>query len=159
MTPFWQRESPGGQIPFADDVRECLSFARNEAARLGHEYIGAEHMLLALIGDDTIPSAALLKRLGVDPVALRTQLLSIIKPGGAVASGHSGQSRPDLPYTSRAKRVLEQAAGEAHERGDANIGIVHLLLGILRERDNIAAQLLSSLGVTPDRARREAGMI
>jgi ATP-dependent Clp protease ATP-binding subunit ClpC len=148
MTPFW-REKPGGKIPFTDDVRICLNDARHEAARLGHEYVGAEHLLLALIGD-TMPSAALLKRMGIDPVSIRSQFLAIIKPGWTAQSG------PDLPYTSRGKRVLEESAAEAHERGDADISTVHLLLGLLRERDNIAAQVLSSVGVTAERVRLEA---
>jgi ATP-dependent Clp protease ATP-binding subunit ClpC len=128
----------------------CLDTARSEAARLGHEYVGAEHLLLGITSDANGAVAGVLEKLGIDVHVVRSDLLQVIRPGSAPGSG------PDLPYTTRGKRVLEEAAAEASEHSAENVGTVALLLGVLREGENIAAQVLASAGVTSDSVRRAA---
>ncbi|HEU4629893.1 MAG TPA: Clp protease N-terminal domain-containing protein [Gemmatimonadaceae bacterium] len=135
---------------FTERVRRVLSGARKEANRLQHEYVGTEHILLGLAGEGEGVAAAALASLGVDRDDLRRRVEHIL------ARGLAARPAPvDLPYTSRAKKVLELAMSEARELGHSYVGTEHLLLGLLREEKGIAAQVLADAGVTLDAARAE----
>jgi ATP-dependent Clp protease ATP-binding subunit ClpC len=136
---------------FTERVRQILAAAREEAARLRHEYVGTEHILLALLADEGGVSAAVLTNLGVDREAVRALIEATVKTGNA--DPHHG---PDLPYTSRAKRVLELAMAESRELHHTYVGSEHLLLGLVAEGKGIAAQVLQDSGVTLEGARAEA---
>lgn len=130
---------------FTEDVRRALAGAREESFRLRHEYVGTEHILLGLLRDGANPAVRILQELRVDRAQVRAGIETVVKPGKAAPPG------PDLPYTSRAKKVLELAMTEARELNDAFVGAEHLLLGLLREEKGIAAQILASSGVTRER--------
>ncbi|HEX5435693.1 MAG TPA: Clp protease N-terminal domain-containing protein [Gemmatimonadaceae bacterium] len=146
--------SPGSSKPsaynFTDHVRKILMAAREEAARLGHEYVGTEHLLLALVRERAGVGEAVLENLCGDPDELRHNVEARIKRGNAAFTGH-----PNLPYTSRAKKVLELAMTQARELNHSYVGTEHLLLGLVREEKGIAAQVLRDAGVTPANARAE----
>src|SRR5213592_1942825 len=117
---------------FTDRVRKVLQMAREEAARLHHEYVGTEHILLGLIREGEGVAAAVLTNLNVDLEEIQQKIEETVKKGKAAAA--------DLPYTSRAKKVLELAMSEARELNHSYVGTEHLLLGLLREEKGIAAQ-------------------
>ena len=135
---------------FTERVRRVLAQARNEAAALGHQYIGSEHMLLGILADDGVASVVI-QNLGVELATAEQAVKRILKPGNAPAASASR----DLPYTSAAKKTLEFAMFDARELNHSYVGTEHLLLGLLREEKNIGAQVLSSLGLTYEKARRE----
>ncbi len=135
---------------FTERVRKVLALAREEAARLRHEYVGTEHILLGLIREGEGVAVAVLQNLQVEV----DDVVEGIE--GHVKKGISAQSTgPDLPYTSRAKKVLELAMAEARELDHEYVGTEHLLLGLLREERGIAAQVLKSLGARVDAVRGE----
>lgn len=131
---------------FTERVRRALQRARDEALALRHEYVGTEHLLLALcvrerdVGEGVATAA--LDRLGVDLEAVRETVLKLVKPGHGTAAG------PDLPYTSRAKRALELAVSEARRLQHSYVGTEHLLLGLVAEERGIGAQSLHAHGVS-----------
>ena len=134
---------------FTDRVRKVLAMAREEAIRLQHDYVGTEHILLGLIREGEGVAAAVLQNLSVDLEQIHERVEESVRKGKAtIALG-------ELPYTSRAKKVLEFAMAEAREFNHSYVGTEHLLLGLLREEKGIAAQVLNSLGVTLDEARGE----
>jgi len=134
---------------FTDRVRKVLAMAREEAIRLQHDYVGTEHILLGLIREGEGVAAAVLQHLSVDLDQIHERVEESVRKGKAtIALG-------ELPYTSRAKKVLEFAMAEAREFNHSYVGTEHLLLGLLREEKGIAAQVLNSLGVTLDEARAE----
>jgi len=134
---------------FTDRVRKVLAMAREEAIRLQHDYVGTEHILLGLIREGEGVAAAVLANLNVDLEQIHERIEESVRKGKAtIALG-------ELPYTSRAKKVLEYAMAEARELNHSYVGTEHLLLGLLREEKGIAAQVLNSLGVTLDDARAE----
>jgi ATP-dependent Clp protease ATP-binding subunit ClpC len=134
---------------FTDRVRKVLAMAREEAIRLQHDYVGTEHILLGLIREGEGVAAAVLTNLNVDLDQIHERVEESVRKGKAtIALG-------ELPYTSRAKKVLEFAMSEAREFNHSYVGTEHLLLGLLREEKGIAAQVLNSLGVTLDEARSE----
>jgi ATP-dependent Clp protease ATP-binding subunit ClpC len=135
---------------FTDRVRKVLQMAREEAARLHHEYVGTEHILLGLIREGEGVAAAVLTNLNVDLEDIQQKIEETVKKGKAPAP-----EGPDLPYTSRAKKVLELAMSEARELNHSYVGTEHLLLGLLREEKGIAAQVLSDAGVNLEQARAE----
>ena len=135
---------------FTERVRKVLAMAREEAARLRHEYVGTEHILLGLIAEGEGVATAVMRNLGVDPDALRDRAEEVMRKGSASAT-----TGPDLPYTSRAKKVLELAMTEARDLNHAYVGTEHLLLGLLREEKGIAAQVLRESGLTIEDARAE----
>jgi ATP-dependent Clp protease ATP-binding subunit ClpC len=135
---------------FTDRVRKVLQMAREEAARLHHEYVGTEHILLGLIREGEGVAAAVLQNLNVDLEEIQQKIEETVKRGKAAAA-----TGPDLPYTSRAKKVLELAMTEARELNHSYVGTEHLLLGLLREEKGIAAQVLNDAGVTLEQARAE----
>jgi ATP-dependent Clp protease ATP-binding subunit ClpC len=135
---------------FTDRVRKVLQMAREEAARLHHEYVGTEHILLGLIREGEGVAAAVLTNLNVDLEDVQQKIEETVKKGKAGAV-----TGPDLPYTSRAKKVLELAMAEARELNHSYVGTEHLLLGLLREEKGIAAQVLNDAGVTLEQSRAE----
>jgi ATP-dependent Clp protease ATP-binding subunit ClpC len=135
---------------FTERVRKVLAMAREEAARLHHEYVGTEHILLGLIREGEGVAATVLTNLSVELDDIQQKIEETVKKGKA------GQTTgPDLPYTSRAKKVLELAMSEARELNHSYVGTEHLLLGLLREEKGIAAQVLTDAGVNLDAARAE----
>jgi ATP-dependent Clp protease ATP-binding subunit ClpC len=158
---------------FTERVRKTLQLAREEAFALRHEYVGTEHILLGLCAEGGGVANAALENLGVQSDAVRERVLTLVKPGktngdagtsaapggvggilGAIADS-LGMTRHDLPYTSRAKKVLELAMSEARELRHSYVGTEHLLLGLMREEKGIAAQVLGSMGVTVGAVREE----
>ncbi len=135
---------------FTERVRKVLAMAREEAARLHHEYVGTEHILLGLIREGEGVAAAVLQHLNVELEEIQLKIEETVKKGKAAQA-----TGPDLPYTSRAKKVLELAMGEARELGHSYVGTEHLLLGLLREEKGIAAQVLADANVSLEAARAE----
>ncbi|MEK6687605.1 MAG: ATP-dependent Clp protease ATP-binding subunit [Gemmatimonadota bacterium] len=135
---------------FTDRVRKVLAMAREEAARLHHEYVGTEHILLGLIREGEGVAAAVLTHLHVDLEEIQQKIEETVKKGKAGAAPGL-----DLPYTSRAKKVLELAMAEARELNHSYVGTEHLLLGLLREEKGIAAQVLMDAGVGLEQSRAE----
>ena len=134
---------------FTDRVRKVLAMAREEAIRLQHDYVGTEHILLGLIREGEGVAAAVLVNLSVNLEEIHERVEESVRKGKAtIALG-------ELPYTSRAKKVLEFAMAEAREFSHSYVGTEHLLLGLLREEKGIAAQVLNSLGVTLEEGRSE----
>jgi ATP-dependent Clp protease ATP-binding subunit ClpA len=135
---------------FTERVRKVLAMAREEAVRLSHEYVGTEHILLAVLREGEGVASTVLQNLGVELDALRSKIFDVVK------RGRGGQpTGPDLPYTSRAKKVLELAMSEARELDHSYVGTEHLLLGLIREAKGIAAQVLTDAGITLEKAREE----
>ena len=135
---------------FTERVRKVLAMAREEAARLHHEYVGTEHILLGLIREGEGVAAAVLQSLNVDLDDVTQKIEETVKKGKAAQA-----TGPDLPYTSRAKKVLELAMAEARDLSHSYVGTEHLLLGLLREEKGIAAQVLTDAGVNLEAARAE----
>jgi ATP-dependent Clp protease ATP-binding subunit ClpC len=135
---------------FTERVRKVLAMAREESARLRHEYVGTEHLLLGLLREGEGVATAVLDNLDVDREALRRRVDDVVKRGTSSLSPGL-----DLPYTSRAKVVLEQSMSAARDLKHAYVGTEHLLLGLLREGKGIGAQVLVEGGVTLDAARAE----
>src|SRR5580698_2490297 len=135
---------------FTERVRKVLAMAREEAARLHHEYVGTEHILLGLIREGEGVAAAVRQNMNADLNEIQQKIEETVKKGKAGAT-----TGPDLPYTSRAKKVLELAMSEARELSHSYVGTEHLLLGLLREEKGIAAQVLTDAGVNLEAARAE----
>ena len=134
---------------FTDRVRKVLALAREEAIRLQHDYVGTEHILLGLIREGEGVAAAVLSNLAAD----LDELHRLVEEN--VRRGKSASNIPELPYTSRAKKVLEYAMAEARDLHHSYVGTEHLLLGLLREEKGLAAKVLGELGITLDEARPE----
>jgi hypothetical protein len=134
---------------FTDHARKVMQFANQAAQRLNHEYIGTEHILLGLIdqGDNTGIKA--LKNLGADLAALHDEVERIIQAGGRPIGNVK------LPQTLRGKKVLEYAMNEAHTLKHDYVGSEHILLGLLREQEGIAAQVLKNQGLKLEQVRNE----
>lgn len=135
---------------FTERVRKALEMAREEASRLRHEYIGTEHILLGLLREGEGVASAVLQNLNIDLDDVVEEVERAVKKG--ISAQVTG---PDLPYTSRAKKMLEYAMAEAHELGHNYVGTEHLLLGLIREERGIAAQVLAKLGARLDAVRAE----
>lgn len=134
---------------FTERVRRVLQLAREEAIELHHEYVGTEHILLGLCSEGEGVAAAAIQNLNADMNEIRNGIIDTIKRGTNRATG------PDLPYTSRAKKVLELSMKEARELRHSYVGTEHLLLGLINEERGIAAQVLASMGLTADPVRKE----
>lgn len=137
---------------FTERMQATLWDAVGEAQALNHEYIGTEHLLLALLRNTEGCGAAALRGLGVDLRAAANRVLTIVHRGTATLD-HS--SRALLPFSSRSKKVLELAKEEAHTLNHALIGTEHLLLGMLVEGKGIAAGVLMDSGVDLEKARSQ----
>ena len=140
-----QRTDGDGSDPgFSDDVREILARAVEEANELRHDFMGPEHLLLALISGGHPSAMRMLAAAGAEPAAVAGRLGQVLTPGTGAAKGHAA-----LPFTSRARTVLQLAIAEARGAGSGEARAEHLLLGIAGEEKGIAAQVLRELGVTP----------
>ena len=133
---------------FTDRARRVVVLAQEEARMLGHNYIGTEHILLGLIHEGEGVAAKALESLGVSQEAVRRQVEEIIGQGERVPSGH-------IPFTPRAKKVLELSLREALQLGHNYIGTEHILLGLIREGEGVAAQVLVKLGADLNRVRQQ----
>lgn len=137
---------------FTERVRKVLAMAREEAARLGHQYVGTEHELLGLIREGEGIAATILQNLGVDLDKLKTTIEERVR---TPSRKDTDFSHTDLPYSSRAKKTLEFAMIEAREQNHSYVGTEHLLLGLVREGGGIGAQSLNEAGVTVENARAQ----
>lgn len=135
---------------FTERVRKVLAMAREEAARLRHEYVGTEHILLGVLHEGEGVAATVLQNLGANLDEIELAIDGIVKRGQSSMS-----VGPDLPYTSRAKKVLELAMEQARHLDHSYVGTEHLLLGLLAEKKGIAAQVLTDFGVTLEKAAEE----
>ncbi len=133
---------------FSERARRVLSLAQEEAQRLNHNYIGTEHILLGLVKEEEGVAARVLINMGASLPKMRSAVEYVIGPGEKVTSAGTG-------LTTRAKRVIELAIDEARQMGHNYIGTEHLLLGLLREADGVAAGVLDSFSVTLEKARAE----
>jgi len=133
---------------FTDRARRVVALAQDEAKRLDHNYIGTEHILLGLIHEGTGVAARALDSLGINLDVVRQQVEEIIGRGQQTPSGH-------IPFTPRAKKVLELSLRESQQLGHNYIGTEHILLGLLREGDGVAAQVLVKLGADLNRVRQQ----
>ena len=133
---------------FTDHARKAMALSRKESSRLRHEFIGTEHILLGLIQID--PLAELLGKLGIDAGDVRRKVESAVVPGSKEVT--LGQ----LPFTPRAKKVLELSVEEAHELGHDFIDIDHVLVGLLREKEGVAGQVLCAMGLDTEKVRTVA---
>ncbi len=131
---------------FTDRARRVVVLAQEEARMLDHNYIGTEHLLLGLIHEGEGVAAKALESIGISLDAVRQQVEEIIGRGAQAPSGH-------IPFTPRAKKVLELSLREALQLGHNYIGTEHILLGLIREGDGVAAQVLVKLGADLNRTR------
>ncbi len=130
---------------FTEGVRHTLARALHEAAGLGQPSVGCEHVLLGLVRTMDGVAAAALKKFQVDPSTVEREVLRRVERGSASPIGEKG-----LPFTSRAKRVIELSMAAARDLDHIYVGQEHILLGLIREGESIAAQSLAALGVTLD---------
>jgi hypothetical protein len=133
---------------FTDRARRVIVLAQEEARHLNHNYIGTEHILLGLIHEAEGVAAKALESLGISLEAVRAQVEEIIGRGVEAPGGH-------IPFTPRAKKVLELSLREALQLGHNYIGTEHILLGLIREGEGVAAQVLVELGAGLDRVRQQ----
>ncbi|WP_372736147.1 Clp protease N-terminal domain-containing protein, partial [Nocardioides sp.] len=133
---------------FTDRARRVVVLAQEEARMLSHNYIGTEHILLGLIHEGEGVAAKALESLDISLEAVRAQVEEIIGQGQQAPSGH-------IPFTPRAKKVLELSLREALQLGHSYIGTEHILLGLIREGEGVAAQVLQKLGADLNRVRQQ----
>jgi len=133
---------------FTDRARRVVVLAQEEARMLNHDYIGTEHILLGLIHEGEGVACKALQALGVNLDAVRAEVESLLGVGTEAAAGH-------IPLTKRAKKTFELALREAMQLGHNYVGTEHILLGLLREGEGIAGQVLTRLGADQNTVRRE----
>jgi ATP-dependent Clp protease ATP-binding subunit ClpC len=134
---------------FTERARKVLVLAKEEARRFSHDYIGTEHILLGLIREGDGVACAVLQNLGIDLERARLEVEKLISPGSSTSV------MGDIPFTPRAKKALELATEEARTLGHNYIGTEHILLGLIREGEGVAYQVLFSLGIDLKRSRQE----
>jgi hypothetical protein len=134
---------------FTERARKVMSLARKEAQRLHHDYIGTEHLIVALVEQEAGLASQALRKLGVDLGKVRAEVDRIVE------TGKSDGTEKQLPFTPRMKRVLEQALEQSKRLGLNYIGTEHLLLALIEERDGPAAEVLENLGAKPAIVRAE----
>ncbi|MFA4889668.1 MAG: ATP-dependent Clp protease ATP-binding subunit [Candidatus Omnitrophota bacterium] len=134
---------------FTERSRKVIILAKEEARRFNHDYIGTEHILLGLIREGEGVAAAVLQKLGISLESIRLEIEKLVQPGPAT------QIIGDIPFTPRAKKALELAAEEARALNHNYIGTEHLLLGLIREGEGIASQVLLNLGLDLNTVRNE----
>ncbi|MED3750618.1 ATP-dependent protease ATP-binding subunit ClpC [Geobacillus stearothermophilus] len=132
---------------FTERAQKVLALAQEEAIRLGHNNIGTEHILLGLIREGEGIAAKALMALGLDPDKIQKEVESLIGRGNEVS--HT------LHYTPRAKKVIELSMDEARKLGHSYVGTEHILLGLIREGEGVAARVLNNLGVSLNKARQQ----
>ena len=134
---------------FTERARKVILLAKEEAKRFNHDYIGTEHILLGLVREGEGVAAAVLASFGLSPDKIRLEVEKLVQPGpSTVISG-------DLPFTPKAKKVIELAMDEARALGHNYIGTEHLLLGLIREGEGVASQVLMNSGLELDKVREE----
>jgi len=134
---------------FTERARKVILLAKEEAKRFNHDYIGTEHILLGLVREGEGVAAAVLASLGLSADKIRFEVEKLVQPGPAtIVSG-------DIPFTPKAKKVIELAMEEARSLGHNYIGTEHLLLGLIREGEGVASQVLMNLGLELDKVRME----
>ncbi len=134
---------------FTERARKVILLAKEEAKRFNHDYIGTEHILLGLVREGEGVAAAVLASFGLSPDKIRLEVEKLVQPGPTtVVSG-------DLPFTPKAKKVIELAMEEARALGHNYIGTEHLLLGLIREGEGVASQVLVNLGLELGKVREE----
>jgi ATP-dependent Clp protease ATP-binding subunit ClpC len=134
---------------FTERARKVIILAKEEARRFNHDYIGTEHILLGLVREGEGVAAAVLEKMGVSLENIRLEIEKLVQPGPTT------QIIGDIPFTPRAKKALELAAEEARSLGHNYIGTEHLLLGLIREGEGIASQVLLNLGLDLNTVRNE----
>ena len=134
---------------FTERARKVILLAKEEARRFNHDYIGTEHILLGLIREGEGVAAAVLLKLGVSLENIRIEIEKLVQPGPTT------QVLGDIPFTPRAKKALELAAEEARSLGHNYIGTEHLLLGLVKEAESIASQVLLNMGLDLTKVRNE----
>jgi ATP-dependent Clp protease ATP-binding subunit ClpC len=134
---------------FTERARKVIILAKEEARRFNHDYIGTEHILLGLIREGEGVAATVLQKMGVSLENIRLEVEKLVQPGPAT------QIMGDIPFTPRAKKALELAAEEARSLGHNYIGTEHILLGLIREGEGVASQVLLNLGLDLERVRNE----
>ncbi|MFH1104967.1 MAG: Clp protease N-terminal domain-containing protein, partial [Actinomycetota bacterium] len=132
---------------FTDRARRVVVLAQEEARLLNHNYIGTEHILLGLIHEGEGVAARALESMGISLESVRSQVVEIIGQGAQAPTGH-------IPFTPRAKKVLELSLREALQLGHNYIGTEHILLGLIREGEGVAAQVLQKLGAELHKVRQ-----
>jgi len=134
---------------FTERARKVVILAKEEARRFNHDYIGTEHILLGLIREGEGVAATVLQKMGVSLEKIRLEIEKLVQPGPTT------QIIGDIPFTPRAKKALELAAEEARSLGHNYIGTEHLLLGLIREGEGVASQVLLNLGLDLNTVRNE----
>jgi ATP-dependent Clp protease ATP-binding subunit ClpC len=134
---------------FTERARKVIILAKEEARRFNHDYIGTEHILLGLIREGEGVAAAVLQKMGVSLENIRLEIEKLVQPGPTT------QIIGDIPFTPRAKKALELSAEEARSLGHNYIGTEHLLLGLIKEGEGIASQVLLNLGLDLNTVRAE----
>ena len=132
---------------FTDRAQRVVVLVQEEARMLNHSYLGTEHLLLGLVREGEDMAARALESLGINLQAVRQQVQEIIGQGQQAPAGH-------IPFTPRAKKVMELARREADDLGHNYVGTEHLLLGLVREGEGVAAQVLVKLGAGLTGVRR-----
>src|SRR5436853_1109947 len=136
---------------FTDRARKVMQLANQEAQRFNHEYIGTEHILLGLVKEGSGVAANVLKNLDIDLRKIRLEVERIVQHGPSGEMVSMGK----LPHTPRAKKVIEYSIEEARNLNHNYVGTEHLLLGLLREQEGVAAQVLMNLGLKLEDVREE----
>jgi ATP-dependent Clp protease ATP-binding subunit ClpC len=133
---------------FTDRARRVVVRAREEARALDHDYVGTEHVLLGLIDEGGGAAARVLESLRIGPEAVRQRVEALVGRGEQAPSGH-------VPFTAQAKELLSLALQESRALGHDYIGTEHILLGLIRQGDGVAAQVLTGLGADLNGAREQ----
>ncbi len=139
----------GNSGNYTPRAQQVIQLARSEAERFNHSYVGTEHILLGLVALGSGVAVTVLDRMGVSLEALRLEVERSVGQGGET------KTEGNVPFTPRAKKVLQLAAAEARSLNHSYIGTEHILLGLLREGEGVAAQVLRNLNIDLDRARVE----
>ena len=138
---------------FTERARRVILLAKEEAKRFNHDYIGTEHLLLGLIREGEGVAAAVLMSLGLDPTKIRMEVEKLVQPGpSATVSG-------DIPFTPKAKKAIELSMEEARQLGHNYIGTEHLLLGLIKEGEGVASEVLTNLGLDSRKVKEEVMQI
>jgi ATP-dependent Clp protease ATP-binding subunit ClpC len=132
---------------FTDRARKVMQLANQEASRFNHEYVGTEHILLGLIKEGSGVAANVLKNMDIDLRKVRLEVEKLVQPGPDMIT------MGKLPQTPRTKRVIEYTIEEARNLNHNYVGTEHILLGLMREKEGVAAQVLSNLGVSTENIR------
>ncbi len=134
---------------FTERAQRVILIAQEEAKRLNHDYVGTEHILLGLVALGEGVSAQVLTNLNVDIRKVRSEIEKI------VGTGDNMMLLGEIPFTPRAKKVLEYAVEEAQHMGHTYIGTEHILMGLIREEEGVAARVLDNLGLKLETVREE----